>query len=1426
MNLASAAAAAAAATTVKGVPPAPAASPAPPTPASRSQTPASAVSGSSNKRLSRAFERLRARSRSKSNSQGGRSRSRPASLAFGGNAGSNGLEDLNSSVDVDPGLAAAVAKDIEAARWRVEVWEDGDGNGDVKAGAEADVEAGGGVPADGAFKGVMRSGGRIEVWNVPGVEIPRSETPVRLGVLPSPAVEEFGGRKYSVGMVEGVLETPKRGFEVEASDSESQVVERGPERDKNVSTSAEQAPTTEPAAVEASQNAAPLGEDSTVANIADEMPPVTPERPKQERKVSALAGLPSQQRARQLSSPQSPKSPFHRVVDDDDELYTVTPTATEARSPVQDKPLGFEDEDELYSSTPIAARMPAPWREQSGAAGVWVASGVERKEEVQAATGAQETAQETAEAAEATREVTRPGTADGELDKQSMVSAEDTGADAEKKQEDFGPSDSRRSSISSLGSPDTVIGRRASMMATNSALKGTPKQDRSKEELPVMTSQATPAGPIGTGPPAFPPKDSAPPMPSAVQQVLQPPAQRTSPAMSPEQQRFMSRSYRGRVPQADDRTMSFTPLARNEDGAPAQESLIPSEEGTMVSVDLTALAGPPTGTPPFVQHPVFRNSGTGVQPSEYEKLRTSQADISTPATASTAHSRHTSGDTTEKRRSNRLSTFFKRSGSTREATAFAPTPPAPNATSDQFGLEDIHQYGAEPPVTEALPPQQEQSKQEKRRSGIWEAFKRSPSISRTNFSRDSSIATLDNTPPQALTASSRAQVAAAANIFPEPMSAISKPRALLQKPQRAVSAASPPTDYSKQNKRFSGLGKLFGRSSTQGHNTPKPNKLTKMQQPSRENSLRMGGGLPVVTGQVANYEAYEAMRRQGINADLAFQHPPADLDEKGIPVPPKLEDKAPPPPAQGWFSPEDQHSPGTRAMSPPLSSLPPTPQQLHQPIIRQQGPPPTIQPPQPRPPQFRRLHSAGFKRGLQQAAIPEAFKPVEASFGRQAQPIGPPPEHEPPVVYRPRTLSGSGAKRQQEQLQQPTLPTQQPYWDRQPPPNSAAPPLRERQFSTTSAGSSAGYQLSPQISGQSAYQRGEWGPATSSENGRSWSFSQVSPVQPRTNSESGSFRQQRMGSLAQEVARSPGPSLEYAEQQAPWAGPPPQGPRRGSAEAWGPRDGYYAPSQVQEYYSETAGYSPPATGDGRQFSFSGDSEQPMPPQSPEQALAALRQQHQQQAYDSYPRSPPPMPQQPQYAPPQPPPQHVGSMMMTPDTPSYANRQMQDIAKVEGDAYPSPPYSPPYTPQSPGAYAPEHHAHPGPQQDQRFYQQPQQPYHPQQPQPYAPLRSIQMEPNYGPPTIQHPPSQPYPPQPPPPRPRAPPHQRNRYYAQPGPLPPLGPPPDAGGGRPLTYQRTPSGFTGRRDDAAVSEQEVAALMRGASYPGQEWVPGVYE
>lgn len=74
-------------------------------------------------------------------------------------------------------------------------------------------------------------------------------------------------------------------------------------------------------------------------------------------------------------------------------------------------------------------------------------------------------------------------------------------------------------------------------------------------------------------------------------------------------------------------------------------------------------------------------------------------------------------------------------------------------------------------------------------------------------------------------------------------------------------------------------------------------------------------------------------------------------------------------------------------------------------------------------------------------------------------------------------------------------------------------------------------------------------------------------------------------------------------------------------------------------------------------------------------------------------------------------------------------------------------------------------------------------------------------------------------PPPPRQRSQgPQSQNRYYGQQQQRQPS----YDHEARPLTYQRTPSGYSGRRDDAGLSEDQIMN-MRGASYPGQEWTPG---
>lgn len=1100
-------------------------------------------------------------------------------------------------------------------------------------------------------------GERTEAWNEPDAALPpgeeeRSVTPARLGVLPSPAAETFSFLEQSPPN-SAVSRAPVAEREdIESADGEVHHQQQ------------QQQPAVSP--------------ETPRREVATPPPPETrPERPQQERKVSALATLPSQQRALGLSNPTTPRTPTlgrQLAGESDDELYGTTPTASKARSPAFEQPT--EDED-LYGSTPVASRAPVPWRLPSGGALEPMAS--ESKNRIpgdgdRAVSGA-EAAFRSLPAYEATalgasaasgddEEVARPETADAS-DKRSEVSAEDQyqGADEEEKgPEDYGSSGSRRSSISSLGSPDTVIGNRASVVRLQSAQAPAPIM---VGEQPIMTARAVPAGPVGSSR-AAPDADRS--TTSAAQRVMQPPAQRTvsDQAKTPDQQRFMNRSYRGHSGQQE-RPISYMPLGQDRNGAPAQEAIAAGQESQPDQIDLSGFGGPPLGTPPFQQHPVFRNSVASSGPSE---LRYSQVGSATPSIA--PHSRQVSADTSD-RTSRRYSGFFRGPD---PAPSAMPGLPPPHAMTPSYGLDDLDDGSVEAPSS--VPLKQREDKQSKRRSGIWEAFKRSPSVSQTNFSRDGSAlnSRIDLPSNPALLAASRAR------------EATTQQNTLKKAPQRAASTATLPTEP-KKKPRFSRLGSLFGRSNTQGHNTPKPNKLTKTAPPSREDSMRQR---QMPSNSAAGYDAYEAMRRQqnpslprgntkGPYAEPTmsspYRQPPLDPDAPGVNVPRGY----PPPPQSGWYGPGENQSPSERVQSPQQTDYSPQ-----------------------RPGQFRRLHSEGqaFQRGLQQANIPEAFRPTEASYGLPAAPIGPPPEHQPPVMYEPPSPA-----------RQPTLPTRQPYWGRQPS-NSSKTPAVERQVSS----GSGGYQLSHQVSSLSEYQRAGWS--------RDGSLPPVPTVQTHAGPEGfAQGREQRVGAYDPEMARSP--AREYAEQQTPWPISLPQNgdeSRRNSrVPSWGISGA--SPSTQADRYASPPGppssMRPPSSGRGYGM--------PMSSQSPGASQ--------------------PISYTPTHAPGQ----------AVPATPSYRDPQ--------GGPYPSPPY----TPQTPSQY-----------------------YQPQ--------------PQYGPPP-QNPYGQPYQPQQRPP-------QQQRYYAQQRPSSRPG-----SEGRPLTYQRTPSGFSGRRDDAAVSEEHLMG-MQGASYPGQEWTP----
>ncbi|KAK0842258.1 hypothetical protein LTR03_009403 [Friedmanniomyces endolithicus] len=1185
-------------------------------PPSRPQTPSS-----SSRPLSQAFARLRERSRSISTSRSKSTKSRPASLVL------TNPELVLDEEDERRFRAAATAGAVTASPGplRKEIWEADDSAGLAE-----------------------EKGGREEV-DTHGGEV----TPGRLGVLPSPGVDTFStslrdSPMKKVSVADDVTEV-RGGEETDESDILPEV-KGGEATDESLHVSRDspvEVPRTptwgehgvkvaEPPNQEQSQDT----ESSPAASVNNT---TAFHRPPQERKVSALASLPSQQRTRELNSPLSPPSRIRATLDDND-----------------------GEDDELYASAPVASAVVTLW---SG----------ERQQTKKLASSRGRTLSPVAPnplSHAAGYESSQPLPAGGKPDDQrSEVSAEEdkrVAGDIELPTDDVEVT-SCRSSISSLGSPDTVVGQRVSRILGD--------REAGQDTTPLYAarmkadSAAIPDAAVGV-------ERTAPAGYQIVQPSLQPMelAHDTTPVP---QHTFMNRPYRGRVEQSDRRTLSYMPLGSDENGVPVQEALATADE-PLQSVDLSGYGGPPAGTPPLSQHPLTRNSRY-VQASQYEMLRSSPVGTITP---STRHHRQISGEAS-RRSSMRRSAFFRGPDPPVDTM---PGAPAPHAMTPSYGLEDLDTTGAE-----ALLNAQTEDKPNKRRSGMWDAFKRSPSVSRTQFSRDSSVLALD----------SRTEAGTDQTIPAMSRDGDGSAQSRLLKPQRAASAATPPTEPTKK-KRFSGLGSLFGRSSTQGRNTTNPKKLTKTQPPTRESSVRPGtASRPAVR---EGYEAYETARRQQMpnvpqrSPSQPWSAPPSqptpvDPDSHFANVPramPQLATQAQP---GEWHSADADRSPANQSpYAPPLTHI-------QRPESRRQS---------------RSLHSAAFQQGLQQARIPEAFRPVEASYGKQAEPIGPPTEHRSPVVYRPS-----------QPPRQPTLPTQQSYWNTAPlAPDQGIAPMVARQSQTY------GDYVAAPLQGSSRADQGTWGqrintsmsPVPSSPSG-TYPSPQMSPSQDH-----------RVTSLGEEMARSP--AQQYADQQTPWAidVPRPGGdPRQNSrAPSWsivsGARPDPAGYPGARNTQTAPGDYAPPRN------------MLPMSPQPPEN-----------RAPYGYPIT--------NYS------QPYDQAAMYPDL--YARGP---TSGHQASRYPSPPY----TPQSPVNYGVGSSGGYGP---------PPAPYNPSYGNRYASPEQQQ------PPTIQQryhaPPRQPYLP-----------HE----------------------GRALSYQRTPSGFSGRRDDAAVGEEEMFGGMKGASYPGQEWAPRI--
>ncbi|KXS95745.1 hypothetical protein AC578_5303 [Pseudocercospora eumusae] len=1415
----------------------------------RSQTPSSASARSSSSRpLSQVFTRLRAKSRSMSRSRKDGSRSRPASLVL---AHSNLLEDekLESrpakrviSTDSRSTDEAAAAAALVAT-----------GPTDLALDDFSDLaidQSRSGIASPIMAMNTPTSPQRIEAWNSPEATIP-PKTPTnpgdqhrnsesglvgRLGVLPSPAptaatfsengersasTEQYQRRSSAAAWRKGLddqfggalasvpSQTPSEddGRQMEKSEETASPTtheEQGP--DESTPRQADFGAKIATASDEL-QNDAELTKPSEDAEKQDASPPGTPppvSRPQQQRKVSDLASLPSQiRRTSQPSTPvkalpmslpstaahsransQSlavilpsnleasssresglsdaefvqaspvtikPAAPalvqhasFRReAAPEDDELYESTPSAPPPTSPwriTHQKPTAPDDE-ELYESTPVVKRSRVPWRDQIAEQERELErlgeEGQKSNSMAVPATDALKTESKLAEATPNPYQLsasnpadTAQATAGADVDRwedaRSEVSAEE-GAHRSSHHTSTEHTASRHSSVSSLGG-----GAR-------------PARANIEPEEP-MSSQAVPAGPTTVS-------VASPLQKLTTCQVKGPPLQPRGPGSGDFSDGFANRQDMQR-PGMTERPLSYMPGQRDSAGF-VQESISTAQAASSPStntppVDISAIAGPPPSAQPYSQHPAMRLSGH-VEPTQYEKMRTS---VGSGVLVSPGHSPHNSGDLSG--RGSRQSGFFRGDAT---ATAY----PTPRNITDQHGLEDLA-YG--PPTPEDQPQVQDPSKQGGRRSGLWATFSSRRSsgakIESDHQSRESSIAPLagDLAGPSTSTAPPANVARPVAVSAMERMESSAKGRNTLTKPQRASSNAIEPEP---KKKRFSGLKSLLGRSSTSaGHEKADKESSKKLKKVAPVAEARAPATPPqsrpapqsrpsdsaTIQGAVTGYAEYErARRREGRAFDKQQQamrqagpapppQPPQSIDDGGSFVPSENV-----PPAEGWYAPRRDQG---RTASLPSQAFPPA-QESDQPSMSSQAMP-----------EFRRLHSLGAVPGRARpmAQVPEAFRPVDASFGRPVEPIGPPMPgqfHAPP--------------------QQPYVPGY-PYQR----PMSPSSPMRQRE-------GSYGSEYTNPISGRSEY----W--PTGQRPFGSGSGASISPI--KTRSDSGGYgmsHRDRMGSLSQEVARSP--AKEYSDQQTPFAIALPPGHSRQSSWNIPPDARPEGPARaaMDEFY------------DAQQYQQVGS---PPPPRS---AMASppprpYQQQQQHYALQQQGFSPPPQPEIPMgfpehFARGQPPPRPPPKVPMIPDEedtrgayhspPYYSEHQLQQMyihsTSQGASAYQGPRINPLGQQMSQQGWYPRQQAPRPPSQGRYYAQQPQQPRF-QYRESYSgrPPQPMQRSFTTG-------------------------HDQSAYNSPHIPQ----------------HRRKPStGYSGRRDDPTVGEEEEF-IMRGASYPGQEWQP----
>jgi hypothetical protein len=884
---------------------------------------------------------------------------------------------------------------------------------------------------------------------------------------------------------------------------------------------------------------------------------------------------------------------------------------------------------------------------------------------------------------------------------------------------------SRRSSVSSLGNPesqDTIIksgaaSKRHSVIGfldSSAGDVGVPlDQRRSVSPLPIEPSVTESHGPTFL-PYAMPPNGS------------------------PQTADFMNRTYQS----SQSRPTSYMAHSRKSSAVSHQDVVNMQQANKRYSTGVVPADYSVPGAAVYQQQPAqplsrapSRAPSLGHPPSEYDRLRSPQPGDADPMIGGTS-SRRSSG-------------FFHGADM---STGALGTIPSPSKIDDNYNAL-VHPQGSVEVVTPLEQPEP-QLPQKKRKSGIMDSFRRASSFhsNANNGSRPSSHGSL---PLAVVAANNSNEISLARN-------------KTLKKPQHAPSPVVEPP----KNKRFSTLGSIFRRSSSQANprvsspaerqmsgstqqataaaQPPKESKkLRKSQpmqsqpkQPQQQYSQRppqhYAGPPP------GDYAAYEAMMRQQAPTGMApgqsvpsqyWQQQPqqqqptyAEHEMMSSPYQQRTSGYYQQGPPQGQYQQPQSSQPNSRTHSLVGSPVAEhnTPSEYYGGASAQPSAVygQSASPGQPRP-QVRRLHSEGYRRRDTVPGIPEANSPDNLAESDGKGDIG-------VAQVSPQRTVPSPAR--------PTVTTRQSS-------NYSQPSVLVSPVAMQAPDNF------PQAPGRQDYQTQYWQHQHQQQNSPARGTHALPPLQTQPQP----ARQQSggVGSIDQEVARSP--ALDYQHrQQAPWYISLPQSPEEvANSNLFAQQtqaSPVRSPPPKNNYHM-----GPPAAARGAVRSS--------PP--------APRYQDQYSAMTPYHFVPP---QQIQNNPPQ-------NQQRT----SHYGEQVS--SPVE---YSAPPQEQAYTPAQHYQNA---YGAPRPQQQQ---QQQQQRSPTSQARYYGQQQQQQQQ--FGPR----------------PQPQQQQQQQQQYQQQ------------QQEAHPLTYQRTPSGYSGRRDDAAVSEAELMAMnphahMRGSSYPGQEWVPG---